>query len=265
MSRTTESHTEAEQQAEDRVRDEKKSGFALQLHAFWHAVAFLTRFPVPKRLQADAWSLSPPLYPLAGALLGGALALGAFLLEGHLPPLVLAMLLITCWVYLTGGLHLDGLMDTADGFGSQRPRERILEIMKDSRVGAMGVLAAVLLLGNKLMILAHLQGEELWLGILMAVIWGRSTMLIALYAFPYARAEGLAQTLNRRPPWIRLWPLLLAAPGLIWLQWTVIFPLLACLMLISASKRKIGGLTGDVYGALCEVVEVTVLLGFLVA
>lgn len=177
--------------------------------------------------------------------------------------MVLAMLLVTVWVCLTGGLHMDGLMDTADGFGSQRSRERVLEIMKDSRVGAMGVLAAVLLLGNKVVLLAHLQGNELWLGILTAVILGRSAMLIALYAFPYARAEGLAQTLRTRPRWYRLWPLLLAAPGLILLHWTLIFPLLAGWMLISASQKKIGGLTGDIYGALCELVEVTVLLGFL--
>ncbi|TCP55786.1 cobalamin-5'-phosphate synthase [Tumebacillus sp. BK434] len=235
----------------------------LHLDAFWHALAFLTRFPVPKQLEAGAWPHSPPMYPLAGAVLGSVLALAAFLLQDHLPSMVLAMLLVTVWVYLTGGLHLDGLMDTADGFGSQRPRERVLEIMKDSRVGAMGVLAAVLLLGNKAVLLAHLQGSDLWLGIFTAVILGRTAMLFALYAFPYARAEGLAQTLRTRPRWYRLWPLLLAVPGLILLHWTLLFPLLAGGMLIAAAKNKLGGLTGDIYGALCELVEVTVLFGFL--
>ncbi|ASS77261.1 adenosylcobinamide-GDP ribazoletransferase [Tumebacillus algifaecis] len=237
----------------------------LYLHAFWHAIAFLTRIPVPKQLDPAAWRHSSPLYPVVGVVLGGVLACVALLLEDRLPPFVLAMLLVTLWVYLTGGLHLDGLMDTADGFGSHRPRERVLEIMKDSRVGGMGVLAAVLLLGNKAMVLAHLHGTELWLGLLMATVWGRAVMLVALYAFPYARADGLAQTLRTRPVWYQLWPLVLALPALFLLKGALLISVLACWMLIATAKRKIGGLTGDVYGALCELAEVTFLLGCLLA
>ncbi|MCZ4151790.1 adenosylcobinamide-GDP ribazoletransferase, partial [Escherichia coli] len=101
-------------------------------------------------------------YPLVGAAIGLAVWLGGALFGTVLPALPAAVLTLTLWVWLTGGLHLDGWMDTADGLLSYRSRERMLEIMKDSRVGAMGVIACVLLLMMKAALLADFIAQGHW-------------------------------------------------------------------------------------------------------
>jgi len=238
-------------------------------HAFWNAVGFLTRFPVPRQTRMEAWSSSPTWYPLVGLLLGGVLALVAMGLQQVAPPLVTAMLLVTLWVYLTGGLHLDGLMDTGDGFGSQRPRERVLEIMKDSRVGAMGVLTAGLVLGNKLIALSSLTSEHLLWALLLAPLLARSGMVLAMNHLPYARAQGLGEQLRGVGTGPALGAIVLAGGlGLFILQLAWVPALLGAgltaVVLIRTSLRKLGGLTGDVYGALCELIETAVLLGLVI-
>lgn len=236
------------------------------MNGFWHALAFLTRFPVPRRFSQEGWQQSPPWYPLAGFVLGLFLSLAAVLSDAVAPPLLSAMLTITCWVLVTGGLHLDGLMDTLDGFASHRDKTRTLEIMKDSRVGAMGVLGAILLLGNKLASVVSLQGADKYAALFLAPLVGRGAMLLAIHLFPYVRTEGIAQSLGQtKKVW---WPFLLAGLclvfSMIWLKWAVwlgvIFSFLAGLVLIKAALRKIGGCTGDVYGALSELTETAFLI-----
>ncbi|MCX7569265.1 adenosylcobinamide-GDP ribazoletransferase [Tumebacillus sp. DT12] len=240
-----------------------------QVGGFWHAVAFLTRFPVPGRLEEEAWEASPPFYPVVGLFLGAAVALAVWALGVVAPGWVAAMLTVTLWVYLTGGLHLDGVMDTADGFGSYRSRERVLEIMKDSRVGAMGVLAAVLLLGNKVAALAALPaGSMQAAAVVLAAVVGRTAMLAVLYGAPYARENGLANSLRFGGRWERVWPFLFAAVAVagcaVWLQGSVAVAVLlaagAAVWLVRVAQKKIGGCTGDVYGAVCEVTETVVLV-----
>ncbi|KEO81796.1 adenosylcobinamide-GDP ribazoletransferase [Tumebacillus flagellatus] len=240
------------------------------MSSFFHALGFLTRLPVPRNLNPDAWSKSPPWYPVVGVLLGALLALVGYALEFLTPPAVTAILLLTLWVFLTGGLHLDGLMDTADGFGSYRSKERILEIMKDSRVGGMGVLAAILLLGTKAAALFSLQGSSQIIALAAAPVLGRMAMTAALYGFPYAREEGLAQSLRkdaRVEGWVVFFFFLLVClfVGRVLGIFTLVLSAVACTLLIRSSLRKIGGLTGDVYGALCEVTEAVVLLSVVVA
>ncbi|MBL0385820.1 adenosylcobinamide-GDP ribazoletransferase [Tumebacillus sp. ITR2] len=237
------------------------------MNAFFHAVGFLTRLPVPKNLKTEAWSKSPPWYPFVGLIIGSLLACISYYLPFIAPPAVTALLLLSLWVFLTGGLHLDGLMDTADGFGSYRSKERILEIMKDSRVGGMGVLAAILVLGNKAAALFALQGQGQFLVIALvaAPLMGRLVMMMALYGFKYAREDGLAQSLrteSRVEGWVVFFFTLIVC--LLVGGWAALLVCAvtasACGLLISSSLRKIGGLTGDVYGALCEVTETVVLL-----
>lgn len=236
--------------------------------AFWHALSFLTRLPVPRNIEREAWAHSPAWYPAVGLVVGGLLAVLAQGLGLLAPPVLSAMLVVTVWVYGTGGLHLDGLMDTADGFGSQRDRERILEIMKDSRVGGMGVLAAVLVLGNKVAALSTLHGTTLVWGLLLAPVLGRAAMLIALWFYPYARETGLAQSLQAVGRVGRVVPFLLVGVVVLvsvwWLRGEAVFvlflPVLVAWRLLVTANRKIGGCTGDVYGALCELTEAAVLL-----
>jgi adenosylcobinamide-GDP ribazoletransferase len=236
------------------------------MNGFWHALAFLTRFPVPRRLIQTGWQQSPPWYPLTGLILGFFLCVAALFFDALMPPLLSAMLTIACWVLVTGGLHLDGLMDTLDGFASHRERARTLEIMKDSRVGAMGVLAAILLLGHKLAAVISLHGADKYASLVLAPMLARGTALIAIYLFPYARKEGIATSLGRSKK--VLWPFILIglslAAGMIWLEWAVwlgvIFSFLTGWVVIRLALSKIGGCTGDVYGALIELTETAFLI-----
>lgn len=254
------------------------------------AFQFLSRFPVRAELEftPELLKRSITYYPLVGAAIGAAVWAGGWLAAWLLPPFPAAVLALILWVWLTGGLHLDGWMDTADGLLSYRSREKMLEIMKDSRVGAMGVLACVLLLLLKASLLASLlQGNLPTTGLvlLMAPLWSRWFMTRAMHRWPKARqGEGLAaqfQGFGERDAWgatvmavtlsvvVLLYTLLLSLGGanestlLRSLIYIVLAPLLAWAAGTWAARRisaKLGGLTGDTYGALGEGLEAALLL-----
>ncbi|MEK8127016.1 adenosylcobinamide-GDP ribazoletransferase [Paenibacillus filicis] len=166
------------------------------------ALQFLTRLPVPVRLHYDnaLFRRSVIFYPLAGWLMGAlTVAFGVLLADVlELPATVTAALTLAFWASLSGALHLDGLMDTADGVLSHRSRERMLEIMKDSRVGAMGVIVCVLLLLVKWTLLAELLpssgsvGTSAWLLLPLVMLWSRWFMVVAIWGWPYARSGKAA-------------------------------------------------------------------------
>ncbi|GIP29426.1 adenosylcobinamide-GDP ribazoletransferase [Paenibacillus sp. J23TS9] len=250
------------------------------------AFQFLSRFPVKAQLDytPELFRQSTRFYPLVGAAIGAVVWCFAAAASYLLPPLPAAVLILALWVALTGGLHLDGWMDTADGLLSYRSREQMLEIMKDSRVGAMGVLACVLLLLLKTsLIYSLLTGGWPPLMILLPPVWSRWFMVHAMASWPMARGkEGLAgknfNGMEKRHS-------LLAVPGAALLTGIIaaLFPLcgigdftflqagLSWLMLPVAAwaagtwaarrmTRKLGGLTGDTYGALNEGIETVLLL-----
>lgn len=175
----------------------------LQFQAVIAAFQFLTRFPIPIAVpfQGSVLKRSVVYFPLAGALIGVSLTAFAWLLTLFIPPWPSAVLVLAIWTALSGGLHLDGWMDTADGVLSHRSRERMLEIMKDSRVGAMGVLAAVLLLLLKASLMVELlEGNHLklyWPLLLIGPIWSRAWMSAAIAFWPSARqGEGIGVLFN---------------------------------------------------------------------
>jgi adenosylcobinamide-GDP ribazoletransferase len=178
--------------------------------------------------------------------------------------LVRAVLLVVVWGCITGGLHLDGLSDTFDAVMSWRAPERKLEIMKDSRVGAMGVLALAAVLLLKIAWL-HAAGEGWWLALLLAPVWGRWADMYSLFWFPAARAGGLGRTYHaqvQRHHFAVSTLVVLLLSALIG-QW---HGLLAGALVWAGTHllarwwtRDLGGLTGDTYGALCEIGEVVAL------
>ncbi|MFD1409260.1 adenosylcobinamide-GDP ribazoletransferase [Kroppenstedtia eburnea] len=235
------------------------------MNAFFTALSFLTRIPVPLRSQPGSWSRSVRYYPAVGLVIGGMLAGFDLVAAAWFPPWVRGVLLLGLWVWLTGGLHLDGWMDTADGFGSYRPRERTLEIMKDSRVGAMGVIAAILLLLLKASALASTPGP-LWIPLLAAPVIGRWALLPAIRFCPYLTQDGIGKGLREG-----LTPVSMAAATLFTLLvtvgsagirglWFLVIPLVLVLLLGRAARKRLGGWTGDMYGALVEATEAGVLL-----
>ncbi|OXM86679.1 adenosylcobinamide-GDP ribazoletransferase [Paenibacillus rigui] len=252
------------------------------------AFQFLSRLPVPVTLHYDhaMFRRSVVFYPLVGAVLGVLLSLGGLVLQSVLPPPAAAAFMVVLWVAMTGALHLDGLMDTADGILSHRPKEQMLEIMKDSRVGAMGVVACVLLLLCKWTLLqAWLPlsaGGSLFV-LPLVTLWSRWYMVLAIACWPYARvgpngeAEGLG-AFFRGLGWkhislhttmaLLLSALLVVCSGhsLLSVQGLGILAIAAGASGISGwglsayLHKKLGGLTGDTYGAINELLELVLLL-----
>jgi len=204
-------------------------------------------------------------FPLVGLVLGGVLNGLASGLDLIFPTPVLAVFVLTAWLLLTRALHFDGFLDTCDGlFGGITP-ERRLEIMRDSRVGAFGVAGGGLLLLAKYVAIVSLPNLT---GLLLAPVMGRWVLSMAVFAYPYAREKGLGRDMkdNVRWPQVSLATLItLLASWLIggWtgLQAVVISGLMLWLG-AAFILRRIPGLTGDNYGALCELTELFVLMLF---
>src|SRR6266705_6073805 len=181
-----------------------RSAFLSQYMEFAAAVRFLSLLPVPGSTQLfNKDEVAPRLvvgceyFPLVGLLLALLLWLLVLILTPLVPQLVLAALLVAALVILTGGLHLDGLMDSCDGLFGGRTPERRLEIMRDSRVGSFGVLGGVCALLLKFAFFASLERHALLVALLVVLPTARWAMLLALSIFPPARSSGLGVTFQQ--------------------------------------------------------------------
>ena len=232
------------------------------------ALGFLTALPMPRRgkLTPEALARALPWFPLVGALVGGILVVLDLGLALVLPAGARAALLLAATVLLTRGLHLDGLMDTCDGlFGSFVP-ERRLAIMHDSRVGAFGVLSAVVLLLVRYASLVALTGEWRAAALGATPAFGRWALVCATVAFPYGRDKGLGLAFKQAsgPGELAMATVSAIVLGAAWF-WpfgaAAILPAAAVTWLLARfALRRIPGLTGDVYGAINEIVEVLLVL-----
>ncbi|WLH44892.1 adenosylcobinamide-GDP ribazoletransferase [Pseudomonas beijingensis] len=236
---------------------------------FWIALQFLSSLPVrlPGMPEPEQLGRSLLFYPLVGLLFGGVLWLLNALLLGA-PPLLHAALLLTAWVLLSGGLHLDGLADSADawlgGFGD---RDRTLLIMKDPRSGPIAVITLVLVLLLKFTALLALIEQGQMLALIIVPVLGRAALLGLFLTTPYVRAGGLGQALAdhlpRRAAW---WVLLVCAlGGVLVAGWAGVCALAVTLAVFVGLRRmmlrRLGGCTGDTAGALLELLEMAVLVG----
>lgn len=237
---------------------------------FLAAIRFLTIIPIPGRLGTAESDLSGSLayFPVAGLLIGLLAAGVAQLLWAVFPALPAAVLTVFFLVAISGGLHMDGLCDTADGFFSSRPRARILEIMRDSRVGAMGVMAIIFITFLKIAALASINREILSAAVILMPLAGRCALLLSMAVLPYVRPEGgLATIFYSRSSRIALFGLaVLLAAG-----WLLAGPagllvsagsMVSVLVFAVYCRYKIGGSTGDTLGAACELAETMVALVF---
>lgn len=233
------------------------------------AFQFLTTLPPLVRRAPTTRELGRAVgwYPLVGLILGAGLYGLRLAADRFLPPPVASVAVLTAWIALSGALHFDGLLDTCDGvFGGQTP-ERRLAIMRDSRVGAFGMAGGALLLLTKYAALTVLPARAT--ALFLAPSLGRWAMVLAMFAFPYGRGQGLGRDIKdnlRRQDLIlasgvALVPALLAGrAGLVTLGITAV----TVLLMATYATRRLPGLTGDTYGALCEVAEMVVLVIFTV-
>jgi adenosylcobinamide-GDP ribazoletransferase len=227
------------------------------------AFRFLTIFPMPGgrgRTEADLAG-SVLYFPLVGLVLGGLLAVLAFSLTYAVPPLLTSALLVVAFLAPSGGLHMDGLADTADGFLGSRVRERTLEIMRDSHVGAMGALGIACVLLVKWAALASVAERDLWRVALLTPVAGRAVMVLHLAALPYARPDGLGAVFyGRRHRADAAWAVLalFLTGGLVLGVRGVAVGIASAVVALGMAvvfTRRIGGVTGDTLGALCEITE----------
>jgi adenosylcobinamide-GDP ribazoletransferase len=250
------------------------------MRSFLAALRFLTILPVPgaHHLEGDApaslasgWGRATAWYPAVGLVLGAILAGLGWGLGWLFPQGVAAALLLVAWVVLTGGLHLDGFIDCCDALLAPVPRERRLEILRDVHAGAFGIAGVVLLLLVKYAALAVLPGEVRLPALLLIPALARWCMTGAVLLYPYARSgPGLGQKAKTgagRPQLVVATATALLAcglAGLAGLGWTalglLLLTALAGYLVARWIRSRIGGLTGDAYGAICELAEGTGLL-----
>ncbi|HEX9787440.1 MAG TPA: adenosylcobinamide-GDP ribazoletransferase, partial [Candidatus Binatia bacterium] len=236
------------------------------MSSFFAALQFLTIFPWPKvrSRSADEVGRSAIFFPVIGFLLGLILVLVNRLLEPFASPGLLSVLLVTILVLLTGGLHLDGLGDTFDGLGAGGDRERMLRVMDDSHTGAFGLIAIVLLLFFKIHAIESIDSERSR-ALLAAPVLGRWAMVVLGYRSQAAK-PGLGSNLldhleTKHVLFATFIALLLVAGilhgrGIALMIWIAVFSL--------ASKkyfhRRLGGVTGDTFGAVGELSETSILV-----
>jgi len=237
------------------------------MRAFWVALQFLTRLPVPRSTTAspEERGRSVPFYPLVGLLLG-ALLLGMQSLLAETDAGLQSAMVLLVWVLLTGGLHLDGLADSTDAWaGSHGDRDKALNIMKDAASGPAGVTAVTLILLVKFAALSVLIRENTWSALLIAPVLGRAAIVLLLLTTPYVRLEGLgaaqAAFLSRRPA---IMALIISAVAITGFGSTGIWALAAALglwwILRTMMIHRLGGATGDTFGASCELIETAALV-----
>lgn len=236
---------------------------------FWIALQFLTTFAVQLKAMPSKQQngQSVLFYPLIGFIIGAILCAVALLLQ-VIPAILSASLILVLWIWLTGGLHLDGLADTADawvgGFGDA---ERTLKIMKDPACGPIGVLSLIIICLLKWSALYLLIQKQLYSALLLFPVLGRLAPMFLFLSTDYVREKGLGSSMASYIPkklaitimvLLVLSSLYFSVLGLV----AVLVTAFSLLYLRRKFKQRIGGITGDTVGASIEICECVSLLAF---
>ncbi|MDP2928021.1 MAG: adenosylcobinamide-GDP ribazoletransferase [Candidatus Omnitrophota bacterium] len=229
------------------------------------ALQFLTVLPfnIHKEITAQDYGRSLVYFPAVGAAMGGVLSFVS-LSCGFLPVPVAAAIVLIASAFITGALHLDGFADTCDGFYGSKPKEEILEIMRDPRIGVMGVAGITLLLLLKFSLIISIPKDVLWRSLITMCCLARWTQAIGCL-LPYARNEGKAGLFIKyaRKKDIIIGGIftIIVFSALFGLKGIIIFfsSLISALLFIRYVKARIGGMTGDTIGAVSEITEVSAL------
>ncbi len=244
--------------------------FQNTLSSYLGAIIFYTSIPLPKHWTFNLQSVAR-WAPLMGVLIGGFLGIFASILEiVGFSRRTCSVVAIALWLWLTGGLHLDGVIDTADGLAVTDPHRR-LAVMQDSVAGAFGVMAAVVVLGLKWVGLSEIESDRT-LGMMVAAGWGRWGQVLAIALYPYLKPMGKGafhkQTI-RLPQDVCLGLICLVAVSGVWMVynrdrwWVGVGTIIAGSAIASGVgfwfNRRLGGQTGDTYGAIVEWTEALLL------
>jgi len=236
---------------------------------FLQALSFLTILPVdqPSLPEEKGLARSMTFFPLVGLLIGLLLTVAYLILSFLFSKSLALWLTLGCLALLTRGLHLDGFADTIDGFAAGGPKEKILEVMRDSRIGAFGVVGLILLIGAKYLALDQITGPSIPGSLILMTVMGRNSMVWVCFRSPYARTgEGLAkpfaENLTSREmilssaSAIAMGLMVGGLEGVLAFIGIGLFSLAFRLFFL----RKLNGITGDVLGAANELSEVLCLV-----
>jgi adenosylcobinamide-GDP ribazoletransferase len=235
------------------------------MKSFFFALRFLTILPVPERWATGGRSFAPSVFffPLIGLIIGIFAAGIDAALTSFWPVFPASALTVVIMIAASGALHMDGLADTADGFFSVRSRDEMLAIMRDSRTGAMGVIAVVIVISLKIAFLASVPPCLRWGTILLMPLAGRSALVILMAVLSYVRKDqGLASVFRgNHAPYYALWSTAVLL-GTSWAacRWRGLLAgaisVASVLFFAAYTHKKIGGYTGDTLGAGCELAEI---------
>jgi len=241
--------------------------------SFLFALGFLTIFPIATRTSVNRNKLSSSTiyFPLVGLLLGLILAATNMLLSYvAVSAFLSSVMLVTLLAIVTGALHLDGLADTADAFLSRKTAPEMLKIMRDSQVGAMGVLSLIFVILLKISLLYSLNPETVNTSLILMCLLSRYALVLAISVFTYAREEGKAKVFIEAKSWksfvLASTLTLFCAFAFLGLKGIALFVLviLSTLLIGKFVTKKIGGITGDILGAINELSEVVILFGMFI-
>lgn len=240
---------------------------------FLAALQFLTRIPVPEQpYEPDSLVRAVKFFPLVGLLIGMGAAALHLILAPHLPRLAAAVLVLLYLVFITGCLHEDGLADSADGFGGGTSRERILLILRDSRIGSYGGIALALSLISRVVLLASLPLAQVTSYLITAHVLCRWTTLPLSYFLASARpalqnqpnGQGVRIARLTSTPTLIGGTIFSFAIAIVLLKTNAIAPILSAIAFTALTatyyKRRIGGVTGDCFGATNQLSEIGVYL-----
>jgi adenosylcobinamide-GDP ribazoletransferase len=230
------------------------------------AFQFLTRIPMPSiAFEADSLSRAIKFFPLVGLVVGSGAVLVQKLLISHLSRQLVALVVLAYLVLITGCFHEDGLADTADGFGGGATKDKILVILKDSRIGSYGATALVLSLLARYLLLASLPMEHFAASVISAHVLCRWSSLPLSYFLPPAREQnGQGARIAKLTSLTSLvfGSAFSVAVVAFALRWSAMAPLLVAVLAVALSgwlySRKIGGVTGDCFGATNQLTEIAV-------
>jgi adenosylcobinamide-GDP ribazoletransferase len=239
------------------------------MDSFLLALQFLTIIPIKiKQLTKKTIANAITFFPLAGLLLGAVLAVADYLLGLFLAQqLFINVILVILLVVLTGGIHLDGLADSADALFSNKNKVEMLSIMRDSHIGVMGALSLICIILLKVALLSSIKSVPLANSLILTCVLSRWSMVLAIFLFPYTRKEGRAKEFKEGinlKIFIQATVITIICALVIRGFWGLLFTALVAVFVYSMGRftsDKIGGITGDTLGAINELTEVVTLFG----
>ena len=248
-----------------RMTVQKKEKLLIRfIRPFFAALGFLTLVPLPGFMSGTEEDLSGslPWFVVVGAMIGAGVALVDKTLCNILPNGPASTVTVVTLIVVSGGLHMDGLADTADGFFSTRSKEQLLEIMRDSRVGAMGVMAIVSVIMLKVSLLTSLDNPTRFMAVFMAPVAGRFAPVYAIVTMKYVRGDaGLGTVFKKSASLVSLCiTFVLFFSVCFWVgRYHGLITAVVTILLVTIfsfwCRHKIGGWTGDTLGASVEISE----------